>query len=90
MQFVRTEEQATAALAAADLSGAWTLNLDPDFGGEPDSVACTFTQDGVKLTIRCGAGAPGDGEVAPGVQEGRLGGVAARVTAGTGGFATPG
>jgi hypothetical protein len=41
-------------LSAADLSGKWTLSLDPDFSGNPDSVDCTFKQDGTKLTVRCG------------------------------------
>ena len=41
-------------LAAADLSGVWTLTFDPDFSGHPGSANCTFKQDGVKLTGRCG------------------------------------
>lgn len=52
-----------AVLTAADLSGAWTLNLDPDFGGNPDSVECTFKQDGNHLNIQCGSGSPITGEV---------------------------
>jgi len=43
-----------ALLSAADLSGKWTLSLNPDFSGNPDSVDCTFKQDGTKLTVRCG------------------------------------
>jgi hypothetical protein len=50
-------------LAAADLSGVWTLDLDPDFGGERSSADCTFKQEGAMLTIQCGSGAPGSGEV---------------------------
>jgi len=42
--------------AAADLSGSWRLHLDPDFGGNDDTIACTFTQDGRKLAIDCGRG----------------------------------
>ena len=50
--------------AAADLTGAWRLHLDPDFGGNDDTIACTFTQDGRKLTIDCGRnGLPIAGEV---------------------------
>jgi len=53
-----------ALLAAfADLTGSWQLHLDPDFGGEDDTILCTFAQDGRKLTIRCGSGLPLVGEV---------------------------
>src|SRR5438067_770213 len=53
-----------AVLAVADLSGRWTLYFNPDFGGEQDqSPDCTFKQDGTKLNIRCGSGAPITGEV---------------------------
>ena len=48
-----------ASLAAfADLTGSWQLHLDPDFGGEDDTIVCTFAQDGRTLTIRCGSGFP--------------------------------
>jgi hypothetical protein len=50
------------AVAAADLTGAWSLELDPDFSGNPDTVACGFSQNGHKLAIRCG-GAEFAGEV---------------------------
>jgi hypothetical protein len=40
-------------LVAADVSGAWKLLLDPDLGGVRNTVPCTFTQDGQKLTIIC-------------------------------------
>src|SRR6266850_8286937 len=52
----------SAALAAADLSGVWSLELDPDFSGNPDTVGCGFAQSGNKLAIRCG-GAEFAGEV---------------------------
>ena len=42
--------------AAADLSGAWRLHLDPDFGGNDDTIPCKFVQEGRKLTIDCGSG----------------------------------
>jgi hypothetical protein len=51
-----------ASLAAADLSGIWSLELDPDFSGNQDTVGCGFTQDGNKLLIKCG-GADIAGEV---------------------------
>ena len=44
-----------AAIAAVDLTGAWRLHLDPDFGGNDDTIACKFVQDGRKLTIDCGS-----------------------------------
>jgi hypothetical protein len=50
------------AVATADLTGTWQLHLDPDFGGVDDTIVCTFTQDGDKLTIRCG-GLPLTGQV---------------------------
>ena len=49
---------------AADLSGVWTLDLDPDFSGNQDSVACGILQEGTKLSLNCGGGAPIVGEVA--------------------------
>jgi hypothetical protein len=53
----------TATLAAADLSGVWTLDFDPDFGGERSTADCRFKQERAMLTIQCGSGAPGSGEV---------------------------
>ena len=44
----------SAVLTAADLSGVWSLELDPDFSGNPDTVGCGFTQSGSKLVIKCG------------------------------------
>lgn len=50
--------------AAADLSGAWRLHLDPDFGGNDDTIPCKFVQEDRKLTIDCGgSGPPITGEV---------------------------
>src|SRR5262245_47776325 len=43
----------TGLLAAADLSGAWTLSWEPDFGGNLDAYDCTFKQDGRLLTVTC-------------------------------------
>jgi hypothetical protein len=54
---------AVVCVTAAGLSGAWTLELDPDFGGNPDTVECTFRQNGPKLTIACGGGPTISGEV---------------------------
>lgn len=51
-----------AAPAATDLSGVWSLELDPDFSGNPDTVGCGITQSGRKLAIKCG-GAEFAGEV---------------------------
>jgi hypothetical protein len=45
-------------LRAADLSGVWTLDLDPDYSGNPNSSACGILQEGSKLTLNCGAGSP--------------------------------
>ena len=51
-------------LAAADLSGVWTLYFNPDFGGEQgQSANCTFKQDGTNLKIQCGSAALITGEV---------------------------
>ena len=43
-----------AALNAADLSGVWSLELDPDFSGNLNRVGCGFAQNDNKLAIRCG------------------------------------
>ena len=43
---------------APNVTGAWLVDLDPDFGGNPDTINCTFKQDGEKLTGGCGHGAP--------------------------------
>jgi len=51
---------------AADLTGAWTLDLDPDFGGIRSTVDCTFKQDGTNLTVDCG-----NGPTIAGQQDGR-------------------
>ena len=52
------------AAAAADLTGSWRLHLDPDFGGNDDTIPCKFVQEERKLTIDCGRGGlPITGEV---------------------------
>jgi hypothetical protein len=43
----------TNAAAAADLTGAWKLDLKPDFSGHETTHDCTFKQDGKKLAIDC-------------------------------------
>jgi hypothetical protein len=48
---------------ATDLTGMWSLDLKPDFGGNDDNIACTFQQDGAKLTANCGGGPNISGEV---------------------------
>ena len=50
-------------VAAANLTGLWSLDLMPDFGGTDDNVGCSFLQDGDKLTLNCGAGPDITGEV---------------------------
>ena len=52
-----------ASLGAADLSGAWTLELNPDFSGNPDQIECTFKQNGPTLTIACDGGPAISGDV---------------------------
>lgn len=39
--------------AAGDLTGAWKLELKPDFSGYQVTRDCTFKQDGQKLAIDC-------------------------------------
>src|SRR5439155_6935730 len=48
---------------AADVTGDWEMELDPDFGGVKDVIACSIRQDGEKLTANCGAGPNIFGEV---------------------------
>jgi hypothetical protein len=40
-------------LAAPDMTGAWTFNMN-DFSGHPRTFDCTFKQEGAKLTGSCG------------------------------------
>jgi hypothetical protein len=40
-------------LAAADLSGVWTLSWEPDLGGNFDAYDCTFKQHDRMLTVYC-------------------------------------
>ena len=41
------------AAAVADLTGAWTLEFNPDFSGHPATHDCAFQQKSQKLTIDC-------------------------------------
>jgi hypothetical protein len=50
-------------LAATDLTGQWSLDLKPDFGGNNDSIGCSFLQKEEKLALDCGAGPNIAGEV---------------------------
>jgi len=49
--------------AATDLTGMWSLDLKPDFGGNDDNIGCSLQQQGEKLTVNCGAGPNISGEV---------------------------
>jgi hypothetical protein len=41
-------------LAVTDLTGAWTFEWDPDFGGQHSNThECRIAQHGQALTIRC-------------------------------------
>lgn len=40
-------------LLAADMSGNWTLRLDPDFSGHQITHECKIQQQGDKLTVSC-------------------------------------
>jgi hypothetical protein len=44
----------SSTFAAADLSGRWTLTLDPDFSGNPETLYCTIKQSNASLTLDCG------------------------------------
>jgi hypothetical protein len=44
-------------LAAADMTGAWTFDMN-DFSGHPTTFGCTFKQEGTKLTGVCAEGEP--------------------------------
>jgi hypothetical protein len=55
---------ALSAVLAGQVSGVWTLTLDPDFGGQRDTrIDCTFTTKGESLTGTCGGSAPITGQV---------------------------
>src|SRR5262249_2818387 len=42
----------------ADVTGAWAVDLNPDFGGHQDTITCTFRQEGRNVSGECGHGAP--------------------------------
>jgi len=49
---------------AGQVSGAWTLTFDPDFGGtHGTSAECTFAQKDDALSATCGDSAQMTGEV---------------------------
>src|SRR5438128_6988414 len=48
---------ASAQRSGVNVTGAWLVDLDPDFGGNPNTIGCTFKQDGQQLTGGCGDGA---------------------------------
>jgi len=50
-------------MAGLDATGTWTIELDPDFSGHQSTAACTFKQEGRKLTGSCGDETPVMGEV---------------------------
>jgi len=50
-------------LAAANLTGTWTLKYEKDFSGHPASRECTVHQDGEKLSGTCGGEARITGRV---------------------------
>lgn len=50
------------AFAPADLTGTWTLEWKPNFGGQDQTHECKFKQDRRTLTINCD-GAMMKGEV---------------------------
>jgi|SRR5919198_1763631 hypothetical protein len=52
-----------APAAATDLTGQWSLDLQPDFSGNDDNVGCSFLQKDERLTLNCGAGPDITGEV---------------------------
>jgi hypothetical protein len=38
------------------VTGAWSVDLDPDFGGNADTIGCTFKQEAQNVTGECGHG----------------------------------
>lgn len=63
MTILRATLLVFTTVAASDMTGQWTLDLKPDFGGVEDSVACSFRQDDEMLAGNCGSGAPITGQV---------------------------
>jgi hypothetical protein len=49
-----TEDTENVTLNAADLSGRWTLDLEPDFSGHPATIDCSISQSETKLAVDCG------------------------------------
>jgi len=50
-------------LLAADMTGNWTLRLDPDFSGHPATRECKIQQQGEKVTVSCDPDGKLTGEV---------------------------
>src|SRR4026208_2372505 len=46
-----------------DLSGGWTLTMDPDFKGNRSVSDCELKQTDNKLSVRCGDGAEMPGTI---------------------------
>jgi hypothetical protein len=57
-------------LAAADMTGAWTFDMN-DFSGHPKGFGCTFKQEGAELTGVCGEGEEGPSVKITGTVRGR-------------------
>jgi hypothetical protein len=45
-----------ATITAADLTGTWRLDLNPNFGGMDQAVSCAFKQDDTNLSADCEGG----------------------------------
>lgn len=49
--------------AAPNLTGTWSITMDPDFRGNPAVIECTVRQQRAALTVKCGDGVEMKGEL---------------------------
>jgi hypothetical protein len=52
-----------AVAGRVDLSGDWTLSMNPDFRGNRATVECTLKQTERKISVKCGKGVEMNGDL---------------------------
>ena len=52
-----------AVSATPNLTGTWSITMDPDFRGNPAVIECTVRQQRAALTVKCGDGVAMKGEL---------------------------
>jgi hypothetical protein len=64
MMVLHTLLVALVIAGGTNLSGNWSLTMNPDFKGNPNVISeCIFRHSGTKLSVRCGTGSEVTGSV---------------------------